>query len=94
MKSKETGENMSFFSFPMGRRAKGKRRRSLWVGAIRRQGFVPTQNTKVCSRHFVSGIAISDPSSVDYIPTVNMKSSVTREEQRQVRKPDTGLTVT
>ena len=45
MKAKETGQNVSFFSFPMGKSAKAKRRRSLWVGAIRRQGFVPTQNS-------------------------------------------------
>ena len=49
----------------MGKRAKAKRRRLLWFGAIRRQGFVPTQNTKVCRRHFESGIAVSDPGSVD-----------------------------
>ena len=68
---------MSFYSFPMGMSAKAKRRRLLWVGAIRRQGFVPTLNTKrlkcaVDTLVFVYGIAISDPSSVDYIPTVNM----------------------
>ena len=72
----------------MGKSAKAKRRRSLWVGAIRRQGCVPTQNTKVCSRHvgvFVSGIAISDPSSVDYIPTFNMGY----EKQRSTRITET-----
>ena len=30
MKAKETGQNISFFSFPMGKSAKAKRRRSLW----------------------------------------------------------------
>ena len=87
MKAKETGQNMSFFSFPMGKSAKAKRRRSQWVEAIRRQaqGFVPTQNTKVCSRHFVFGIAISDPSSDDYILTVNMGY----EKQRSTRRTET-----
>ena len=69
----------------MGKSAKAKRRRSLWVGVIRRQAFVPTRNTKVCCRHFVSGIAESDPSCVDYIPSVNMGY----EKQRSTRRPET-----
>ena len=57
----------------MGQSVKAKRRRWLWVEAIQRQGFVPIWNTKVCSRHFVSAIAVSDHcSSIDYIPSVSM----------------------
>ena len=56
---------MSHFSFPMGQSAKAKRRRSLWVEAIRNQGFMPNRNTKVMRRHFVSGIAVGEPCSVE-----------------------------
>ena len=83
----------------MGKSAKAKRRRLLWFGAIRRQGFVPTQNT-VCSRHFVTSLCLElqlvtqAPLTIFQQSTWGMKNSVAREEQRQVRKPGTGLTVT
>ena len=69
----------------MGKSAKAKRRRSLWIGAIRRQGVVPTHNTKVCSRHFVSGISMNDPCSVDYFPTINMGY----EQKHSLRRTET-----
>ena len=52
---------------------------------------VPTRNTKMCNRHFVfvSGIAVSDPISVDYIPSVNMGY----EKQRSTRRTETSTKV-
>ena len=52
---------------------KAKHHGVLWLGAVRRKNFVvPTKNSKVCGLHFVSGIAISNPESVDYVPSVKV----------------------
>ena len=71
-KARNNAEQLSFFSFPMGNGNKAKHRRVLWLGAVRRKNFVPTKNSKVCGLHFVSGIAINNPESVDYVPSVNV----------------------
>ena len=74
-----------------------KRRRLLWFGAIRRQGFVPTQNTKLnCAVDTLClelQLVTQASLTIFQLSTWGMKNSVAREEQRQVRKTDTGLTV-
>ena len=85
MKAKETGQNMSFFSFPMGMSAKAKRRRSLWVGAIQRQGFVPTHKLLKCAVDTLClELQIVTQASLTIFQqlTLGMKNSVAREEQR------------
>ena len=76
----------------MGKSAKAKRRRLLWVGAIRRQGFVPTatQNTKVCAVDTLClelQLVTQAPLTIFQQSIWGMKNSVAREGQRQVRKP-------
>ena len=87
MKAKETGYNVSFFSFPMGKSAKqsvadccGLERFDAKVLSLRK-----ILKFAVATFNFVSGIAISDRSSVDYIPTVNMGY----EKQRSTRRTET-----
>ena len=49
---------------------------------------MPTKNSKVCGLHFVSGIAINNPESVDYVPSVNVgyeKHVSARETQTSKR---------
>ena len=87
-KARNNAEQLSFFSFPMGNGNKAKHRRVLWLGAVRRKNFVPTKNSKVCGLHFVSGIAINNPESVDYVPSVNVgyeKHVSARETQTSKR---------
>ena len=74
---------------------------AVWVGAIRRQGFVPTQNTKskskVCAVDTLClelQLVTQASLTIFQQSTWGMKNSVAREEQRQVQKPDTELTVT
>ena len=45
-----SGKNpeLSFFVFP-----KEKKLKQAWAKRIRREGFTPTNNTRVCSRHFL-----------------------------------------
>ena len=49
---------------------------------------MPTKNSKVCILHFVSGIAINNPESIDYVPSVNVgyeKHVSARETQTSKR---------
>lgn len=71
-RAKQRWEVCSFYQIPLGKSSKAIQRRKLWLNALRRADFVPTKNSKVCDRHFVSGIAINDATSVDYIPTLHL----------------------
>ncbi|KAK2193201.1 hypothetical protein NP493_14g07072 [Ridgeia piscesae] len=51
---------------------KEEKRRQLWLNAIKRKGWTPTSNDRVCGRHFISGKASTDASSPDYVPSVHM----------------------
>ena len=88
-KARNNAEQLSFSSFPMGNGNKAKHHRVLWLGAVRRKDFVvPTKNSKVCGLHFVSDIAITNPESVDYVPSVKVgyeKHVSARETQTSKR---------
>ena len=45
-----TGESISFYRFPVD-----KDRRRLWIAAVDRKEFHPTEYTRLCSQHFISG---------------------------------------
>ena len=44
-------EGLRFFRLPMG----DKDRLAKWVTAIRREAWVPSVHTRICSEHFSSG---------------------------------------
>ena len=35
---------------------KEEKRRQLWLNAIKRKGWTPTSNDRVCGRHFIAGL--------------------------------------
>ena len=84
---------LSFSSFPMAKDNRSKHRRAPWDGAIRRKDFVPTKNSKVCGLHFVPGIAINNPESVDYVPSVKVgyEKRVSARENGPARGQSTGV---
>ncbi|XP_069108752.1 uncharacterized protein [Argopecten irradians] len=58
----------SFFRVPK----KPESRRKLWISAIKRDNWEPTDNDRVCYSHFITGSKSNDDSNPDYIPSVNM----------------------
>lgn len=77
------GPGTSFFVFPT--RACFQHQRQRWIEAVRRHkpenpAWVPTKNSRVCSRHFVRGVQSKDPNSVSYVPTI----FTTRPRERSV----------
>lgn len=42
--------NISFYRFPAD-----KDRKNLWITAVNRKDFHPTEYTRLCSQHFISG---------------------------------------
>jgi hypothetical protein len=49
---------------------KDAHKRRLWLRALNREGFVPSEHSCVCSEHFVSGWHSDDPSDENYGPTI------------------------
>nr|XP_050032323.1 uncharacterized protein LOC126528488 [Dermacentor andersoni] len=45
-------------------------RRDAWIAAVRRDKWVPTNNSQICSAHFIQGRPSSDPTHLDYVPTI------------------------
>ena len=45
-------------------------RRKLWLKRIRREGFTPTENTRLCSVHFTGGRKSDVSSSAAFVPTI------------------------
>ncbi|KAG5280105.1 hypothetical protein AALO_G00085020 [Alosa alosa] len=44
--------------------------RDAWIAAVKRDGWIPTSNSRICSSHFISGKPSDDPLSPDYAPTL------------------------
>ena len=45
-------------------------RRKAWLKRIRRENFTPTENTRICSEHFVGGAKSDDPEAKGYVPSI------------------------
>ena len=93
MKAKETGYNVSFFSFPMGKSAKqsvadccGLERFDAKVLSLRKILKCAVDTFNLCLE---LQLVTQAPLTIFQQSTWGMKNSVAREEQRQVRKPDT-----
>ena len=60
-----TGTALSFYRFPAD-----QQRRAVWVSAVKRECWEPTEHSWLCSAHFVSGSKNNDPLSPDYVPSI------------------------
>lgn len=49
---------------------KDAKKRRLWVRALNREDFVPTDHSCVCSEHFMFGWHSDDPADENYTPTI------------------------
>ncbi|XP_021342824.1 THAP domain-containing protein 4-like [Mizuhopecten yessoensis] len=58
----------SFYRIPK----KPVSRRKLWISAIKRDNWEPTDNDRVCFRHFITGTKSHDDTSPDFTPSVHM----------------------
>uniref|UniRef100_A0A1A8PLH0 Si:dkey-56d12.4 n=3 Tax=Nothobranchius TaxID=28779 RepID=A0A1A8PLH0_9TELE len=75
-------KDLSFYRFP-----KDLERRTLWISAVNRGQWEPTEYSRLCSQHFISGEKSNDPQSPDYVPSLfgsdkTQKSSKQRAAKR------------
>eukprot|EP00058_Branchiostoma_floridae_P006248 XP_002591736.1 hypothetical protein BRAFLDRAFT_58953 [Branchiostoma floridae] len=62
---KNPGTSESFYRFPREEPRRGK-----WIAAVRRVDWQPTDSSRLCSAHFISGKKSEDPVSPDYVPSI------------------------
>ena len=68
-KNNPNGE-LHFFSFPDAEKnTQEKKRRKIWIEFCKRKGFIPTKNTRICSRHFESD-AFTPSSSPEFFSLI------------------------
>ncbi|CAN7977146.1 unnamed protein product [Ixodes persulcatus] len=53
------------FRFP-----RNEGRRQAWAVAVKRVGFVPNNDTRICSKHFTTGSPSDDPNHPDWVPHI------------------------
>lgn len=71
---------VKFFKFP-----KGKIKRRAWIRSLNRRNWQPTENSFVCSDHFVSGWHADEREDVDFAPTVFKYKAKGIDEERSNR---------
>ena len=74
------GSKVSFYRFPVDLEL-----RRQWIAAVDRKDWQPTEHSRICSAHFVSGRRSKDPLSPDYVPTIFplLKSPVKRKRKNE-----------
>ena len=72
--------NIQFYRIPEEKAVRQK-----WLQMIRKKGFQPTENTRLCSEHFLGGKRSMDPASASCLPSVfdhshnkSVKTRITR----------------
>ena len=85
------GSGIQFYRFPRDTEKRGK-----WISAVKREDWIPNDNTWICSVHFVTGARSNNPLAPNYIPTIfphtespvkrKLQNSAVRFEQRQAVK--------
>lgn len=57
-----------------------KERREKWIAAIRRVGWTPTEYSRICTDHFITGKPSKNPFHQDYVPSVFTFNETTTSE--------------
>ena len=78
--SRKTRGNLQFYRIP-----KDINRRRVWLKRIRRKNFMPTENTRLCSVHFLGGQKSDDIDSVSYNPSIFKHSHVKPKLKRSTK---------
>nr|XP_053649362.1 uncharacterized protein LOC128700283 isoform X2 [Cherax quadricarinatus] len=75
--------NLAFHRFP-----KDLERRKKWISALRRKNWEPTQYSRLCSEHFITGAKSDHPLSPDYVPSIfkYVSASKKRKQHYLVKK--------
>ena len=79
----EKGNSLSFYRFP-----KDPSRRARWIAAVNRKNWTPSENTWICSAHFISGAKRDYPLFPDFVPTVfvHVESPVKRKATQDLAR--------
>ncbi|XP_019857093.1 PREDICTED: THAP domain-containing protein 4-like [Amphimedon queenslandica] len=76
------GSGLHFYRFPAD-----PDRRNLWVAAVNRKNWQPTQYSWICSSHFIGGAKSDDPTSPSYSPSIFAHlSSCKRQGESQLAR--------
>ena len=63
--NRKRNPQLKFYRIP-----KDQARRKAWLLRIRRENFSPTENTRLCSAHFVDGVKSDNPKSTSFLPSI------------------------
>ncbi|KAL3880033.1 hypothetical protein ACJMK2_032305 [Sinanodonta woodiana] len=61
----QKGCETKFFRIP-----KDDMLRNKWIAALRRENWLPTDHTRICSKHFIKGCSSRDSGDPDFVPTI------------------------
>ncbi|CAN7986212.1 unnamed protein product [Ixodes hexagonus] len=59
------GSAIGFYRFPAC-----PNRRSVWTDAVKRKNWTPSDEDRLCGKHFLTGAPTSDPDHPDYVPSI------------------------
>ncbi|XP_061590689.1 zinc finger protein 48-like [Cololabis saira] len=81
--------SIPFYRIPTGFRPHNRRRRRLWVEAIKKangSSGEELQDGRVCGAHFISGHATMDADSRDFVPSVFTSTKETQKPKKRVKR--------
>ena len=69
------GSGIHFYRFPVD-----EKRRRLWIAAVKRKDWFPTEHTWICSEHFVSKVKSNNLLTPNYVPTIFQYTSPDKQK--------------